>query len=295
MRQLSRSLLAFTLVVCFVSPLAAQKNQTPVIASAVADGATLFIQGSGFGTSPSVSLGGFFLGGVIVNSLGTQIQAGLPAMEPGAYALVVTNGNNKATFEITIGAQGPEGPAGATGATGPQGLPGADGLPGPAGPTGPQGVMGINGANGATGPTGPVGPQGSSGILALQAFSGPVSTEVLTSADYSFLGPTATVTTTGSQRLTGAATAALGKSAAGNITTAIGLCYQNSVTLGTIINFVGGNYVQVSFPGPSVNQPYSATASVIPGAGTYLVGLCARGTLTLDSNDYVNGYVFVSQ
>ena len=156
--------------------------------------------------------------------------------------------------------------------------------------------MGFNGSDGAVGPTGPAGAQGSSGILTLQAFSGFVGNSIeLTSDGYSFLGPTATVTTTGSQRLTGAATAALGKSAAGNITTAIGLCYQNSVTLGTIVNFVGNNYVQVSIPGPSVNQPYSATASVAPGPGSYLVGLCARGVLTLNSNDYVNGYVFVSQ
>src|SRR5262245_41346463 len=104
MRLLRTTLLCLSsLVVLFASPLVAQQNK-PVITSVVADGSLLFIQGSSFGTSPAVSLGGFVLGGVTVNALGSQIQADLPLMEPGAYLLQVSNGNNnKVSFEVTIG------------------------------------------------------------------------------------------------------------------------------------------------------------------------------------------------
>jgi hypothetical protein len=282
MRLLRTTFLCLAALLVFTSSLAAQKSQPVVITSAIVDGSTLFIEGSGFGDAPTVTLGGFFLGGVTVN--GAQIQADLPSMQPGAYQLQVINGKSLSAFEITIGAQGPAGP---TGADGPQG---------PTGPEGPQGVMGINGATGATGPTGPTGAEGSSGIVEIKAFNGAVGDIVLNPNSYSFLGPTVTLNVAAGQRLTGAASAALGKSAAGNIVMAIGLCYKplNPVIL-PATNFTV-NYVGATIEGGTSNRPFSASASVVlPSAGDYAVGMCARGSLTLDSNDYLNGWVMVSQ
>lgn len=290
-------------------PLSAQQNKTPVIASAIADGSLLFIQGSGFGTSPQVTLGGFFLGGVVVNSLGTQVQATLPAMEPGAYALQVINGNNRVTFEVTIGAQGPagatgatgaEGPAGAQGPIGPMGPEGAVGPAGPMGPTGPagptgaNGMMGLIGPAGPTGPTGDAGPAGPVGVMSLQSWAGFAGSLLDSGPDYQFAGPTVTVTTAFGQRIVGAATAPLGKTAAGTHSLVYGLCYR-PFDGGTIVNFVGGGYTLTQLNAGERND-YSATAAVNPGPGTWTVGFCViNNSYALNNNDFVNGWVFVSQ
>ena len=100
-----------------MAPLAlAQKGATPVVSSAVIDGATISITGVNFGTSPSVTLGSITLGNVVVNNLGTEIHASVPALAAGSYLLTVQSGNNKsAAFEITIGAIGPQGRQGRRG------------------------------------------------------------------------------------------------------------------------------------------------------------------------------------
>jgi hypothetical protein len=282
-RIIRSSFVCLVATLLFAIPLAAQKNATPVINSAIADGATLFIAGSGFGNAPTVTLGGFFLGGVTVDPLGAAIQATLPAMQPGSYQLQVINSNRICVFEVTIGAAGPVGPSGADGATGPTGL------------TGLQGVMGINGATGATGPVGPTGPQGTSGILSVHGFSGDTGT-ISPNAAYQFVGPQATVTTAGAQRLTGAATVALGL-ASGELPVFIpyGLCYQPNAG-GALTNFAGGNYVLGRFPASPERLNYSATATTSPGAGAWRVGFCLQTPYaTLDNNDFVNGWVIVSQ
>jgi hypothetical protein len=311
MRLIRSTLVLATALLVFTSPLAAQKNAAPTIASAIADGSFLFISGSGFGNSPTVTLGGFFLGGVTVNSLGTQIQVNLPSMEPGAYALQVINGNNKASFEITIGAQGPAGPEGPAGAPGTDGSPGPvgpEGPMGPVGPSGPAGPVGPQGPQGATGPTGPTGPAGptgamgpigatgpagASGILSVATFGGSVPALIADNANYQFAGPTTTVTTGAGQRLLGAGTTALGKTLAGLVSFRYGLCYQADAG-GPIVNFVGGLYIVGQMDnGP--RQSWSATASVLPGAGTWKVGFCTFNTVDINNNDYVNGWVIVSQ
>src|SRR5215210_528794 len=117
LRFFRSTLLCLAAVLLLAPQLSAQKDKVvPVITSAAIDQSAIFIQGNGFGTSPTVTLGGFFLGGVSVNSVGTQIQAAMPAMADGSYALVVINGANRITFELTVGAQGPAGPTGAAGA-----------------------------------------------------------------------------------------------------------------------------------------------------------------------------------
>jgi len=102
----------------------------------------LTITGSHFGGAmPWVTLDTAPL--AVLNFTDTIIVATLPlSIEPGSYALMVTNPQNHqtGTSVVTIGAVGPGGP------TGP---------PGPVGPTGPPGASGAPGAPGAQGPAGP--------------------------------------------------------------------------------------------------------------------------------------------
>ena len=112
-------------------------------------------------------------------------------------------------------------------------------------------------------------------------------------ASYQFAGPTATVTTAAGQRMTGAATSVLGKTSTGTDIFRYGLCYQ-LLSGGSIINFVGSNYTQTQMDNV-LRQDFSAAASTVPGAGTWKVGFCTFNVFDIDNNDYVNGWVMVSQ
>ena len=179
------------------------------------------------------------------------------------------------------GPQGPQGPIGATGATG---ATGAKGATGPAGPKGDTGAAGSTGAAGAQGP---------SGVVTTAAFNGG-TTSIPVSLNYVFVGPTATVTTTASQRLTGAAEVPLFSAAsASGQSFDYGLCYQLSGG-GTITDFAGVNYSTASvYP---EKRSFAAAASVVPGAGTWKVGFCVANDWGSNSmsSDYVNGWVQVT-
>lgn len=142
---------------------------------------------------------------------------------------------------------------------------------------------------GAQGPPGPAVP---SGVVAIQGFSGFIPTIPGSASGYAFVGPTTSVTLTSTQRLTGSASAVLGLSTGGPQAINIGMCYQQGA--GTINNFYGANYM----------APYATTsrllmtapATAFLAAGTYNVGFCVfnNGALALSNNDYVNGWVMVS-
>ena len=190
------------------------------------------------------------------------------------------------------GAMGPAGAVGAAGAVGPAGPPGPAGPAGADGPMGPMGPMGPQGLQGATGPTGATGATGADGVVATGAFSGSINTITKGAAAYVFAGPTASVTITNTQRLTGAATLPV---ATGASTTSayVGLCYQ--LGAGAVTNFVGGNFSILTLGSTRSGVP--ASGSVVPGtAGTYKVGACVQngGAADLNSNDYVNGWVQVT-
>lgn len=131
----------FTLATAF-----AQTNPPdPVINSAKTDTnlTQLSINGSNFGViAPAVVLGNAPL--QVATYTDTTVVAFLPAnLAAGSYALSLTRSSvpqKTATFDLTLGAQGPAGPAG------------------PTGPTGAQGPQGIQGQQGLTGPQGPIGP-----------------------------------------------------------------------------------------------------------------------------------------
>jgi hypothetical protein len=157
------------------------------------------------------------------------------------------------------------------------GPPGSAGAPGPVGPQGPQG------------PAGPVDPQGPTGIVAPASFAGAAPNIPIDPA-WVFVGPTAVIVTEAGQRLTGVATAGL---AHGTTLTwrrvDLDLCYQEGAQ--PLKNFSG-----VDFVSPRVEQfadSLTAAGTVVPGAGSWTVGMCIRnnGVEALDENDRVDGWV----
>jgi hypothetical protein len=109
---------------------------------------------------------------------------------------------------------------------------------------------------------------------------------------YVFAGPQAVVTTTAVQRLTGGAVTSLGAAAA-IASVRIDLCYQPNGG-GALVNFSGGNYVEHPFT--TARLPFSATGSVVPGAGTWKVGLCVfnNSVTQINQTNWMNGWVQVT-
>lgn len=124
---------------------------------------TLNIFGTNFNTAWQVRLDGTLL--TIVNKTDSVITATTTPermLGPGTYLLrIIATDGKTATFDVTLGAQGPEGPQG------PQGIQGPAGPAGPQGPPGPQGLTGPQGPQGNTGPQGPAGPAGPGQIKAM--------------------------------------------------------------------------------------------------------------------------------
>src|SRR5688500_12640590 len=106
---------------------------------------TLNIFGANFNTTWQVRLDGTLL--TIVNKTDSMITANTTAERmfgPGTYLLrIIATDGKTATFDVTLGAQGPEGPQGPAGPPGPAGTQGPTGPAGPAGPAGPQGPAGV--------------------------------------------------------------------------------------------------------------------------------------------------------
>jgi hypothetical protein len=220
---------------------------------------------------------------LFVASTGTSIAAS-------HYLITSTKQIKPSVLKQLKGARGPRGATGATGSQGAQGLKGDTGL---------QGSKGDTGASGATGETGPQGP---SGVVTTVTFVGSID-EIPGDSGLVFAGPTATVTTTADQRLTGAAEAPLysGDSTAASFYYA--LCYQSHGGGGLLTSFAPTGSLGYAFPlyptnpatlpGPTV---FTATASVVPGAGTWNVGFCVYNMFSqkIESNSVVNGWVQVT-
>jgi hypothetical protein len=185
-----------------------------------------------------------------------------------------------------------------TGLAGPMGPTGAAGPAGPTGPIGATGAIGPTGAQGPIGPAGPTGATGATGIVFTSAFSNSVASIAGSASGYVFTHSTPPqVTVAAGQRLTGAAEAPLGLAAGSMPQNAdVGLCYQSTVAGSPIVNFVGGGFSIHAFT--TQRMSYSAAGSVVINtAGTYNVGFCVRnwyGTAAISNNDYVNGWVQVT-
>ena len=150
-------------------------------------------------------------------------------------------------------------------------------------PTGPSGAAGATGPTGATGARGARGPQG---VVAVANFAGPVL-DLAAVTDWQFAGPTATVTTTATQRLVAAAMVPLGVDA-GSTSARFDLCSQSS-TGGAITNFSGLGFSEIELG--TLRSSQSAAGSRVPGAGTWRVGACVLNTDPINDNSYLNGWV----
>jgi hypothetical protein len=270
------------------SPVWAQASSPTIAAtSQSADGSTLFIQGDNFGASPSVSFGGFPLGGVIVDALGTTITVPMPVAAPGTYQLVVASKrNHSAAFEITLGATGPAGPAGPAGAAGPTGPQGADGAIGPQGPPGPAGPMGVTGA------TGSAGLQGPSGVVGHATGSGAGNNP---DGNLQFLAQPVAVTLAAGQHAFVISHRALGTVAvagAGNLN--LFICFEPAA--GGAPSTIGSGLYGLRVAANTRLDFGLSTIATMP-AGSYTVGLCgytADGNANWNNNEfsYTSALVF---
>lgn len=221
------------------------------------------------------------------------VLAGVPPLA-GPYLRVSGTGVVAAGDSCQLQTSGIEGPQGAAGTQGPAGPTGPQGATGAQGPQGATGAQGPQGATGAQGPIGPTGPQGATGVVTVADFHGAIADLAGNAANFMFAGPTAAVTTTSGQRMSGSAVAPLGKSTLGENNVAVGLCFK-SISGGAIQNFLPDIMViEVSSGG--ARHSYAAAGSVAPGAGTWAVGFCARNddASTLNDNGNVNGWVMVT-
>jgi hypothetical protein len=165
-------------------------------------------------------------------------------------------------------------------------------LKGKRGPRGRAGAQGTAGATGAQGTAGTAGAQGASGVVTTAVLSGGDQGFPASSATFIFVGDPATLTTTASQRLTGAAEVPM-YSTSGLQSFSYDLCYQPS-TGGTIHKFS-------SIASSSNANTYAeyrtiaAAASVVPGAGTWKVGFCIMNSAGSSIGaGFVNGWVQVT-
>lgn len=217
----------------------------------------------------------------------------VPAVSAPATVVFFDSKENTATghvarLDLSLMDQGPKGDTGPAGPPGPKGDTGAPGAPGLAG------APGAPGAKGDTGAQGPTGPQGPSGINQVRSWNGQVNTTPITTANYAFLGPTASVTITATQRFSNSAT--LSFSASINTSVRVDICYAltNSSTI-----FSPNNGYKIMPTTANVRQLISLSNSFTLGAGSYLLGPCARAnsaalTLTGSSDDWSTGWSLVT-
>jgi hypothetical protein len=184
------------------------------------------------------------------------------------------------------------GARGLPGARGPVGAEGPDGPEGPQGPPGPGGEQGASGPAGDQGPPGPAGPQGPSGVLEVAILLGAGSGDELPpgTTDFVFVGNTATVTLSDTDRLVGSGSFTA-RSQAGAGVVRYTLCLQSDGGVPTPFEASLAHTAGVS----SALASYSVSAAATPGAaGAFEVGVCARSTETFAiSIDRVFGWVMV--
>jgi hypothetical protein len=117
----------------------------------------------------------------------------------------------------------------------------------------------------------------------------------LPGAALQFVGGQTVVTTSSTQRLTASAMAPIGVLAIGALgpqTIELDFCYQPATAGGPLTNFSGPQYSIVAVSPTRTAQ--AVVATVLPGAGTWRVGVCVITPVVLDNNDFVNGYVQVT-
>ncbi len=200
------------------------------------------------------------------------------------------------------GDSGAPGAAGPSGPGGPAGAAGGDGSIGPAGPAGSAGEAGLRGFTGQTGPSGPQGPggppglQGPSGVVTTHRITGLITPVAAAENVWQFLGPQASpVVTTATQRLTASAMVPIATTGTPQ-KIELDICYQVKEPTGTppgpLSPLANGGSSRVGVSATRVSHAVAGT--IAPGAGTWRVGACAATKVALDDNDFVNGFVQVT-
>jgi hypothetical protein len=156
-------------------------------------------------------------------------------------------------------------------------------------------VATFNVALGSARPAGPQGDPGPSNVLALASFAGAIGS-LTSDGVWVFAGPTATVSASAGQHLSGSAEAPLGRHTTTVTMFRYGLCYQ-SASGGPLTNFVGDDYSLGEIADRRLGWP-GAASTAVPASDSYNVGFCistnGTGILTLDDNGSVNGWVMVT-
>jgi hypothetical protein len=161
------------------------------------------------------------------------------------------------------------------------------------GPIGPKGDTGAVGGTGPAGPEGPEGPEGPTSISSVATLSSAVGNinPSTTSSPYQFIGSPntrPTVTTDDTQRIVGSAHANL------SVLNALddnhddfyyGLCYQKSDSA-TVNEFKPNAFISGELE--TKLKVYSASQSVVPGAGTWKVGFCVNNSQPINRIDIGN-------
>lgn len=159
----------------------------------------------------------------------------------------------------------------------------------------PYALYAANSQPGPVGPTGPQGLTGATGIVIIVSFAGFINDIAASNSNYVFTGPTATITITSStQRITAVANAPLGLSTGGPAIIQSDICYQQ-IAGGTITGFSGANYSLVNITTNRFSYGCATTITGLP-PGTYRVGFGVQNisSFILNNNDYVNGWVMVT-
>ncbi|WP_276131654.1 hypothetical protein [Polluticoccus soli] len=141
--------------------------------------------------------------------------------------------------------------------------------------------------------SGSQGPPGSMGVMTVATFNGPIGS-IASGPGFAFVGPTTILTLSpGYLRMIGSANAALGLASGSPITISTSLCYQQNG--GPITNFNTGGYLvsQVS----TLLTVVPASATVVLAPGTYTVGYCIANNsgVAVNNNDFVSGWILVTQ
>lgn len=145
------------------------------------------------------------------------------------------------------------------------------GAAGPAGAVGPAGPAGIQGVQGLQGPAGVQGVPGPTGVVTTVKIAHYGAMPMVTGT---FLGAKATVTTTALQRITGVIGMTI---APGALMSQTDLCYAPTGTQNILpfTAFAGFHNAQ----GVTFEFPLSHADTVVPGAGTWDVGICSIGAV----------------
>jgi hypothetical protein len=161
-------------------------------------------------------------------------------------------------------------------------------------PAGPAGAPGSKGDKGDKGDAGAKGDTGATGVVSTAEWTGLVGGIPGGTNNYVFAGPTGTVTTTATQRVTASASAAMG-AASGTESTTLALCKQPDAG-GALSELGGVDHFQAAVAMDTPERVYSESQSGVPGAGTWKIGLCIQnpGATAITHNDYSIGWAIVT-